>query len=126
MTKESWIVRGKTGVSSKTIWAHFCFGVEPDYPGEPHDPSDFLRCYWLLKLAPEWRQRLPELAERYPRWKPLVENWAELETMLEQAWPKSCASGDYDHEPPATEMYRRMKSLRGVKGDVHFSTGRAK
>jgi hypothetical protein len=110
MTKETWIVQGHTGVSSKTIWAHFN-GCAPDWTSPPMDPSDFLRCYWLLKLAPEWRARIVEVADRHPRWRKVVEAWAELETMLEAAWPKSCRSGEYENEPPANAMYKRMKEL---------------
>lgn len=113
MTVFEWIVSGKTGLSSKTIWAHFVTGKAPDWPSEPSDPSDFLRCYWLLKIAPEWRERIGELGKQYRRWKPLTDHWEELEKMLEAAWPQSCASGDYKDEPPAMGMYRRMKELQG-------------
>jgi len=115
MTVYEWIVGDKTGTSSKTIWAHF---VSHSRPGgtfgamTPSDPSDFLRCYWLLKIAPEWRERIGEMGQRYPEWKPLTDNWGELEKMLEAVWPKSCASGEYERdEPPAKAMYSRMQVL---------------
>ncbi len=112
MTPQEWIVKGKTGLSSETIWAHFVLNCEPEWPSEPSNPSDFLRCYWLLKIAPEWKPRMGEIAARYPRWKGLVDHWDELEKMLEAVWPKSCETGEYaDCEPPATEMYARMKVL---------------
>ena len=112
LTKENWIFLGNVGLSSTTIWSHFALNAEPDWPSAPADPSDFLRCYWLLKLAPEWRTRLDEIGKRYKEWLPLIEAWEELENMLEVAWPESCSSGDYCDEPPATAMYRRMKELR--------------
>lgn len=111
LTRENWIVRGRTGVSSKVIWAHFMLDCEPRYSSPPCDPSDFLRCYWLLKIAPAWRARIFELGQRYSSWITLTEHWAELEEMLLKAWPRSCQNGDYEDEPPAREMYARMKEL---------------
>lgn len=111
LTKENWILSGEVGISSKTIWAHFTMNLEPQHTFAPSDPSDFLRCYWLLQLAPEWRARIGELGTRYPGWKPLTDAWDELEVMLVKAWPLCCASGKYADEPPAKEMYRRMKVL---------------
>jgi hypothetical protein len=113
MTIQEWIVKGKTGLSSKTIWSYFMLNCEPDFAYAPSDPSDFLRCYWLLNLAPEWVPRLGELAVVYPSspWKALAEHWGELTEMLEAVWPKSCASGKYEDEPHAEAMYARMKEL---------------
>lgn len=112
MTSQEWIMKGHIGLSSKTIWAHFVLNCEPRWPSEPSDPSDFLRCYWLLKIAPEWKPRMGEIAARYPRWKGLVDHWDELEKMLEAVWPKSCEMGDYvECMLPSTEMYARMKVL---------------
>jgi hypothetical protein len=111
MTAQEWIIEGHTGISSKTIWSHFVLNKEPKWPSPPSDPSDLLRCYWLLKIAPEWKIRMGEIAERYPEWRGLVDHWSELEQMLEQAWPKSCASGEYEDEPPAKALYKRMKEL---------------
>lgn len=109
-----WIVKGHTGLSSETIWSHFVLDTEPDRPNAPRDPADFLRCYWLLKLAPHWTPRLAELGVRYPKsaWASLAAHWDELTAMLEEVWPRCCASGDYvNSEPPAEAMYARMKEL---------------
>jgi hypothetical protein len=115
MNVYEWIVSGNTGTSSKTIWSHFVINSRPGGnfgAMTPSDPSDFLRCYWLLKLAPEWRDRIAEMGQRYPEWKPLTDNWDELEKMIESVWPKSCASGYYElNETPAKAMYDRMQVL---------------
>ena len=111
LTKENWIIRGNVGQSSKAIWAHFALGCSVDFWPIPSDPSDFLRCYWLLKLAPAWESRLGELGARYEPWKTLAAHWGELKTMLLRAWPKSCESGEYENEEPARDMYLRMKEL---------------
>jgi hypothetical protein len=33
----------------------------------------------LLKVMPEWREKLCLVAEKYPAWGPVVARWAELE-----------------------------------------------
>ena len=58
-----WIVSDDTGTSSKVIWA-VMMGVPPSEiknSSTPSDVGDFGRCYRLLKLMPEWEQRLDEL-----------------------------------------------------------------
>ena len=80
----TWIVGGDTGTSSETIWAVMMGAAEPKDSwrrGYPLDPDDFGRCYRLLKLIPEWRERLPEVAARYPTWRFLVQNWTLLTRM---------------------------------------------
>jgi hypothetical protein len=113
MTKEDWIIEGHTGVSSKAIWSHFTFGkVNGSFATNPSDPSDFLRCYWLLKLAPDWRSRIGEMAQ-YKGWEKIAPAWDELERMVESVWPCSCKAGGYEYiEPPAKAMYARMQELR--------------
>lgn len=87
-----WASQGETGVSSLTIFAVMT-GTE-DAPGmetsrafkfyPPRDPADFRRCYLLLKLIPEWKPRLPEVAERFPNWGGLVQQWDELTQLYEE------------------------------------------
>ena len=111
MTKHTWIMEGKRGISSEAIWGHFSVGtVGRKWFTNPYDPWDFLRCYWLLKLAPEWRERIAEMAE-YHGWEKLAPAWDELESMLLEAWPECCASGEYHNETPAQKMYERMMEL---------------
>ena len=77
MTPEQWIVSRDTGLSSETIWA-VMMGTQAEWASIPYDPSDFGRCHRLLEAIPEWRPRLPEVAEVYPEWKPLVDSWDEM------------------------------------------------
>lgn len=101
-----WLMSGDTGVSSETICAvmcgvriHSCFGTDV-----PHDPSDFGRCYRLLKKFPEWRARLPEVSKKHRAWKRLVEHWDELTALYER---------ELKHpDGRAPELYERMKELR--------------
>lgn len=82
--RESW----DTGISSLTIYQVFAGGPLPrGGPGVPHDPADFGRCYRLLKVAPEWRARLSEVAVRYPEWTALLARWEELERLYEEELP---------------------------------------
>src|SRR5690606_32787600 len=98
-----WIVGYDTGISSRTIW-HVMMGTPPPSRVDiPHDPGDFGRCYRLLKLIPEWRGRLREVAERYPIWGPMVEAWDELERMYEAALATEKNVSD-----ESRRMYRRM------------------
>lgn len=106
MTPEQWIVSYDTGVSSKTIWAVMMGAISGQEPWStfnvPHDPADFGRCYRLLKAIPEWRPRLHEVAERFPKWAPLIAAWDELTALYEE----EVASGT------APKLYARMRQLR--------------
>jgi hypothetical protein len=69
----------------------------------PADPSDFGRCYRLLKHFPEWRLRLLEVVARYPEWCALVREWDALTELYEEEIkrPDRCAP----------KLYDRMKDL---------------
>ncbi len=95
-----WVTGGDTGVSSLTIWA-VMMGVKPEHGSYPYDPSDFGRCYRLLKLMPEWRSRLREVVMDYPEWRDLVHNWDELEKLFEEESPSGTCP----------KLYRRMQEL---------------
>lgn len=97
-----WIVGDDTGISSKTIWS-VMMGVAIDRADKPYDPSDFGRCYRLLKLIPEWRNRLEEVSKTYPQWKGLVENWSELEALWEEESPSGTAPKLYQRIQKLTE-----------------------
>ena len=89
MRHEQWIVNGEVGTSSKAIWAVMMGAVIKNDSSWwnydiPHDPDDFSRCWKLLVLFPEWRRRLPEVAEMFPKWIPFVEEWDKLTTMYEK------------------------------------------
>jgi hypothetical protein len=98
----AWITNGDTGTSSETIWG-VMMGRAVKRNGIPWDPSDFGRCYRLLKVMPSWRARLPEVVAQHPRWKLLVEAWDELTALYEQELP----SGQ------CPLLYARMQQLRG-------------
>ena len=98
----AWLRNGDTGVSSKTIFSVFVPGYDAGHEDIPHDPSDFGRCYRLLKIEPSWRARLSEVSDRFPEWKPFVEAWDELTALYEEELPKrNCP-----------KLYHRMQELR--------------
>jgi hypothetical protein len=100
---EEWLRGGDTGTSSLTIW-HVMTGLPVDRVGEPIDPSDFGRCYRLLKLFPDWRPRLPEVAAKYPDspWPALVREWDRMTALYEEELPKGTAP----------KLYALMKRFR--------------
>ena len=98
-----WVVNGDTGISSMTIWS-VMMGRRPNvnfWPSTPLDPSDFGRCYRLLKVMPSWRARLSEVAKKYPEWRGLVDAWDELTALYERELPTGTAP----------VLYRRMSEL---------------
>lgn len=104
-----WALRGEVGISSATLLFAIT-GFDSNYNDHcdtPSDPSDFRRCYLLLKAFPELRPQIHMVAEKYPAWKALVEHWEELEKLLASEvgdiakWEKGAAS----------KTYARMKEL---------------
>ena len=98
-----WLRNRDTGTSSLVIY-EVMTGHKQALPvghGHPWDPSDFGRCFRLLKLVPEWRNRLHEVAERFPSWSPFVERWDEMERLYEEEAPSG----------RAPRLYRLMKEL---------------
>lgn len=119
-TPAEWLMGGDTGVSSKAICAHMA-GIagghrNQAWPDVPHDPSDFGRCYRMLKLFPEWVERIPEMAAREPTdanrnvlWAKLAPAWGELTALYEEE-ARPAADGKWTVDA-APRMYARMREL---------------
>jgi hypothetical protein len=108
-----WLLGNDTGTSSKTILsvmtgANLAGNFGPDIP---YDGGDFGRCHRLLQHFPEWRERLSEVAVKYPKWGPMVVAWDELTELYE---------AENHHR-----MYERMKDLvdEGRLADGWTKTG---
>lgn len=102
-----WMLEGDTGISSKTI-VRIAIGVKPakgDYFDAPYDPSDFGRCYRLLKKFPELQKKLPLVAKKCKAFAPLIANWDELVQLWEEESKNKTGR--------APKLYARMKQLRG-------------
>lgn len=114
MKPEQWIVSHDTGISSKTIWS-VMMGATPYWPGTPLDVDDFGRCVRLLVHIPEFRPRLQEVADKYPVWQPIIDDWKELERLY---WNWEAKSRDREswHEfdkrmsPILERIYSRGKN----------------
>ena len=94
----AWIAGGDTGKSSKTIW-YVMMGRKLSGPfgaDVPYDPSDFGRCSRLLALMPAWRDRLSEVASKYPAWSKLVANWDKIQALYDEELPSGTAPKCYD------------------------------
>ena len=99
----SWLTGRDTGVSSKTIWSVMT-GHAVQRTGIPYDPDDFGRCHRLLLAIPEWRDRLDEVADAHPKWRPFVDAWGQMEALYAEESPRRVAP----------RLYELMRSLRGL------------
>jgi hypothetical protein len=100
-----WLQSGDTGTSSLTIYSVLAnkpyvlgirFGADV-----PHDPDDFGRCHRLLKRYPEWRDRLGEVAAKYPKWGPMVREWGRMTELYIRDEPTGRSK----------ELYELMRTL---------------
>ena len=104
-----WIRTGERGISSETIFEALTgmpLVAEMWGYSTPRDPSDFHRCYKLLKAVPEFRERIKEVGEKFPHWKPIADNWDELERLFEEE-----LFGRDDGKAP--KLYDRLHQLNG-------------
>lgn len=113
MTPTEWLLSGDNGTSSETILAVMT-GSSTRYADIPYDNDDFGRCYRLLRLFPQWRARLPEVAQRYPAWGPMVAAWDELSALWEAYCDPIGRVGIKEYaanKDAAKRLYDRMKVL---------------
>jgi len=96
MNPINWITGNDTGISSKAIWSVMMGAASFSNTDVPHDPADFGRCYRLLKLFPEWRNRLDEVATAFPKWGPMVREWDHMEYLYEKDKATGRCSDLYD------------------------------
>jgi hypothetical protein len=115
MTPIDWLLSDDTGTSSETICMVMTGSRGNHYLGSPpSDNDDFGRCYRLLRLFPQWRSRLPEVAQRFPAWGPMVGAWGELETLWEAYCDPAGRVGAKEYaanKSAAKKLYERMKVL---------------
>lgn len=78
----AWIAGPHVGASSKSIWCTMQGVKEPRGASFPYDPDDFFRCRRLLQLIPEWRERMPEMAQHGPVWATMAARWDEIDALF--------------------------------------------
>jgi hypothetical protein len=87
-----WFESWDKGISALTIFNAFKgHGQSSMGPNVPHDPADFGRCYRLLKVAPEWRVNLQQVADKHLFWQPFVDHWDTMEKLYEEELPSGRA-----------------------------------
>lgn len=104
-----WSLTGDTGISSQTI-ACIAAGIDRKDAGSfgfdtPHDACDFGLCYRLLKAVPELRAALPLVAEKFPKYGPLVAEWDHLTKLYE------LDLADRSNGVKSSRCYDRIKEL---------------
>jgi hypothetical protein len=91
-----WFKFGDRGASSNTIVEvieGLPAGMLTSNSGRshPHDPADFIRCVKLIEEVPEYKEKLRLVRRVSPTWSALIDNWEELELLLEAELPtKRC------------------------------------
>ncbi len=107
-----WLKHGERGASSEAIFGKMTgisVGQNHGFRNNPADPSDFRRCEMLLRVVPEFRDRLPEMSSVSPVWAKLVEHWAEIVELMNSEVP-----GVFDNtwvRGKASKTYELMNSL---------------
>lgn len=106
-----WAQYGERGSSSECIFNHLNKSMRypKAYDSHPLDPSDFNRCYKLLKAVPQWRERITEMRKVSPVWERLVDNWDKLESMLEEQLETKKPNGMYEFMNQLIESAKTKK-----------------
>jgi hypothetical protein len=111
VSPQQWLKGRDVGISSCTIYAVMMNTPTPMSTYDvPHDPSDFGRCYRLLELFPQWKMRMDEVGERFPKWIPFLASWGQLTVMYEHAIRTKAKA--------VPEMYELMKRLECQGADL--------
>ena len=72
-----WIGCHRVGISSRTMWCAI-MGVKCYKADVPYDADDFSRCYDLYKFSELTTADLQKVANIYPYWRPIIDQWDEL------------------------------------------------
>lgn len=105
-TAQQWLLKGDKGISSETIFGAITGLTINSSKYPPADPSDFYRCYKLIKAVPEWKSELNKVSQLSKTWKNVIDNWHKLSELLEEQieWRDKGISASND-------MYEFMKQL---------------
>ena len=92
MTINEWILFGKTGSSSLTMWGVVSGTLNNENIKKfrveiPYDRDDFSRCFSFWKQCNLSDEQLQEIKELLPIWKPFIENWYKLVKMYKDQEP---------------------------------------
>jgi hypothetical protein len=139
MTPSEWINNGDLGNAAIVIWSVMTKNVNEAggyvKPAEGEDGQEiiytyrvpknsgaFYRCYKLLKLFPDWRNKLNKVSAAFPEWDVFVKDWDTLSAMCD-ANPmakEADANGEDYHNNELNrkllELYRESEAIRKRKG----------
>lgn len=92
-----WLTGDDTGLSSKSMVRAYK-GLPPvrENYSYPHDPSDFGRCYRLLKDIPEVQKGFPKLAQTSGIWNRYINRWGDLVDLHVQEYKTGKPCGLYE------------------------------
>lgn len=106
-----WFASSDTGLSSKAIalWLWQKKKDERWGPATPSDVGDLARCLRLLEIIPEWKQRIPEMADAGGLWPTFVKHWDEIV----EAFMAECGGtipAQYGEWPDCSKTYELMQA----------------
>ena len=108
-----WIGSHNVGISSKTMWCAI-MGVKCRESDTPRDADDFSRCYDLYRFCELTPADLQKVANIYPYWRPIIDQWDELCEMY--------ASQNYRGVNERLKaMFDEIMELRGYTKNRHNS-----
>jgi hypothetical protein len=120
-TVSEWLDGPDTGQSSMAIVAAVTeinlarYGDAARVGRTPNDPSDFGRCYRLLKRFPDLYTQLAKVALKYPHWAPYVRAWDELTALYEEEAPSGTAP----------KLWERLKQLDAASASARSARAEA-
>lgn len=82
----NWMRSGDTGVSSETM-ALIAMGATKGDFSAPYDPSDFGRCYRLVKANPVIKESFLIISALVPRFTSILLNWDKCCEIYERDLP---------------------------------------
>lgn len=114
MTLDEWIIYGRVGISSKTMWAVLKnIEVEKDYGDIPYDPDDFSRCFELIVKCELTKKDLNKISDKLPYWKPFIDSWDKLNKMyaenINTNWDKCKEIGMFEFMQELVDESRKIK-----------------
>ena len=93
-----WGNNGNIGISSNTmlfaVTGKSLYGESRDIP---YDAGDFKRCLDLCSFIPEIELNLKMVAEKYPKWIPIVREWYNLKRLYKKS---------------SDDLYKALRDLR--------------
>ena len=106
-----WIGCHTVGISSRTMWCAI-MGVKCREADTPRDADDFSRCYDLYKFSELTTADLQKVANIYPYWRPIIDQWDDLCEMY--------AAKNYNRvNERLNAMFDEIMELRGYTKNRH-------